>query len=387
MGRRAGEETLAGSTFFALLSRRPWKRPFRKAGVVPGGKGDLARPEQKGKGRFPGNPPRTGKAALSLRPVPGPAFLPKNREKALQEGGLRAEEGRGMDRPVQVRQETMKTAGRNKRVSLSALLLAAALCGTASPQAGKKPAPPKRTSPLGKETPKEKEVLERIRDNFRRNKGGRSLSANVQILLQLKNGEKIKGIVRNGRFVERDAGLDFVPADKKIPGAGLRIWYYNNTSSYIFIRYKYIRNYRIIRRLSDLQVKEIGDKIRERERREAALARKKARERIEAIKRKLEGGKVEDKLEKLAEKIKENEKEAKARLERAKLLEEFPPDEGWGPKRIQEINLRKIALHVYPNEKEKRFIQVFEDWQKAYKEAQETQKKEKTLEKALKKGK
>ena len=212
----------------------------------------------------------------------------------------------------------------------------------------------------------------------------RSLSANVQILLELRNGEKIKGIVRNGRFVERDAGLDFVPSEKRIPGAGLRIWYYNNTSSYIFIQYKYIRRYKIIRRLSDLQVKEIGDKIKEREKREAALARKKARQRIEAIKRRLKGEKVEEKLEKLAEQIQENEKEAKARMERAKLLKEFPPDEGWGPKRIQEINLRKIALHVYPNEKEKRFIEVFEDWQKAFKESQETKKKEKVLEKAMK---
>ncbi|HHI67735.1 MAG TPA: hypothetical protein ENJ97_00250 [Planctomycetes bacterium] len=281
----------------------------------------------------------------------------------------------------------MKKAGRNGIVPLLTVLLGALLCGKAFPQAGKKPRPPRRTSPLGKESPKDKAVIERIRNNYRETRKGRSLSANVQILLELKNREKIKGIVRNGRFVERDAGLDFVPADKRIPGAGLRIWYYNNTSSYIFIQYKYIKNYKIIRRLSDLQVKEIGDKIRERERREAALARKKARERIEAIKRRLQGEKVEEKLEKLAEKIQENEKEAKARMERAKLLKEFPPDEGWGPKRIQEINLRKIALHVYPNEKEKRFIQVFEEWQKAFKEAQETQKKEKVLEKAMKGGK
>ncbi len=278
----------------------------------------------------------------------------------------------------------MKKAGWNGIVPLLAVLPGALLCGKAFPQAGKNPRPPRRTSPLGKESPKDRAVIERIRNNFKESRKGRSLSANVQILLELKNGEKIKGIVRNGRFVERDAGLDFVPADKRIPGAGLRIWYYNNTSSYIFIQYKYIKNYRIIRRLSDLQVKEIGDKIREREKREAALARKRARERIEAIKRRLRGEKVEEKLEKLAEKIQESEKEAKARMERAKLLKEFPPEEGWGPKRIQEINLRKIALHVYPNEKEKRFIQVFEEWQKAFKEAQETKKKEKALEKAMK---
>jgi len=287
---------------------------------------------------------------------------------------------------VLVRQEVMKKAGRNRIVPFLTVLLGALLGGKALPQAGKKPRPPRRTSPLEKESAKDKAVLERIRNNFQETRRGKTLSANVQILLELKNGEKIKGIVRNGRFVERDAGLDFRPSDKRIPGAGLRIWYYNNTSSYIFIQYKYIKNYKIVRRLSDLQVKEIGDKIRKRERREAALARKKARERIEAIKRRLKGEKVEEKLEKLAGEIQANEKEAKARMERAKLLKEFPPAEGWGPQRIQEINLRKIALHVYPNEKEKRFIQVFEDWQKAYKEAQDTQKKEKALEKAMKGG-
>ncbi len=273
----------------------------------------------------------------------------------------------------------MRTGGWSRIVLL--FLLGGALCGRTLPQ-GRRPG--RTTTPLEKGSPKEKAVLERIRKNYRRGRSGRSLSANVQILLELTNGEKIKGIVRNGRFVERDAGLEFVPAERRLPGAGLRIWYYNNTSSYIFIKYKYIKNYKILRRLSDIQVKEIGDKIKERERREAALARKRARERIEAIKRRLKGEKVEEKLEKLAEKIQENEKEAKARLERAKLLKEFPPEEGWGPKRIEEINLRKVALHVYPNEKEQRFIEVFEDWQKAYKEAQETKKKEKALEKALK---
>ena len=230
---------------------------------------------------------------------------------------------------------------------------------------------------------KSREVLKRLKKNFQE-KRHRAISLNVQVEVLLKNGERISGIVKQGRFVERENGLDFVPADKKVPGAGIRIWYYNNTSSYIFIMYKYIKSYKIIKRLSDLEVKEIGRKIRNEEKRRAELSRKRARERIEAIKRREKREELEKKLEKLAKKLEKQEKEARARAERARLLKEFPPEEGWGPERIKEINLRKIALHVYPNEKERRFIEVFEQWMKAYEEAKRSDKLEKDLKESLK---
>src|SRR5690606_29137660 len=47
------------------------------------------------------------------------------------------------------------------------------------------------------------------------------------------------------------------------------------------------------------------------------------------------------------------------------LLKEFPPDEGWGPDRLREIEARKIRIGVYPNEAERKFIANYDQWNEA----------------------
>ena len=53
---------------------------------------------------------------------------------------------------------------------------------------------------------------------------GRVVRSNVRITVRLNNGSKMAGVVRNGRFIERHDGLQFVPTDVRMEGAGVRLW-------------------------------------------------------------------------------------------------------------------------------------------------------------------
>ena len=196
--------------------------------------------------------------------------------------------------------------------------------------------------------------LERKRELMR---NGRLIRTNVRVTVRLKNRFRIRGVVKNGRFIEKVDGLDFVPADLQAPGAGLRVWYSDNTNSYIFIPYEELKHYKIGEKLTDEEVRAI--ELRIAEARREAEARRQAyleQRRAKAAAKNGEtsgagegGGEPEIKLDE------------KARA----LLEEFPPEAGWGADRVREIELRKITVGTYPDEKSRKFIMVFEDWLKA----------------------
>lgn len=214
-----------------------------------------------------------------------------------------------------------------------------------------------------------RELPPRVRERVRRQieemrramRLGKVVRTNVRVRVRLRNGNKIKGVVRNGRFIEKIHGLDFVPADMKTEGAGVRVWYYDNTTSYIFLPFREIASYTIGERLTDDEVKAIEKRIEResriaRERREELLAKRRARSRPE-------GGQAED--EKLTEEAR-RAAEQRAKEDRLlKLLEEFPPDEGWGEKRVREIQMRKITVGAFPDGRSRRFLEVFPEWRKA----------------------
>lgn len=204
-------------------------------------------------------------------------------------------------------------------------------------------------------------VRRQIEEMRRAMRLGKVVRTNVRVRVRLRNGNKIKGVVRNGRFVERIHGLDFVPADMKAEGAGVRVWYYDNTTSYIFLPFREILSYTIGERLTDDEVKAIEKRIEResriaRQRREEQLAKRRANAEGEA-----RGAKEED-LAKEAERTAEQRKKEDALL---KLLDEFPPDEGWGEKRVRAIQMRKITVGAFPDARSRRFLEVFPDWRKA----------------------
>jgi hypothetical protein len=215
------------------------------------------------------------------------------------------------------------------------------------------------------------QVVESARDRIRRKvdtmrqamRDGLIREYNVYVKVRLKNGNRLRGVVKNGRFVELVDGIDFVSAarvsDKR---AGMRVWYTVGANSYLFLRYRDIARYTIGSKLSDDQVKSIEHTLeqdladtRENYRRMRAATRARSGQPT------LKGGTGNTGA---SSKIPELD-EAQARL-----LKDFPPSAGWGKAKLDRLKTRRITLGVYPDERESRFEKVYAEWAKAY-DAQE----------------
>jgi hypothetical protein len=234
------------------------------------------------------------------------------------------------------------------------------------------------------ENDRKEEVRRKISEMRKQLREGAHLKLNVQVLVGLKNGERIQGVVKEGRFVERPDGLDFAETDRMAKDSGIRIWYYDNTTSFIFLPYTAIKEYSIVRRLSDVEVKEIAEKMELEERKASdADSRRRAALAENQAKTQQERG-LEEKLEKATSAEDELDAKKSQDARAAALLAEFPPDAGWGPAKLREIQVKKITVGVFPDERSKRFVDVYEEWKAAFDagvEAAEKRAKEKIAEK------
>ena len=178
---------------------------------------------------------------------------------------------------------------------------------------------------------------------------------NVYVRLRLKNKNKLKGIVRNGRFVEVHNGLDFVAADRGHRGSGLRLWYTAGTDGFLFVPYSEIESYEVGRTLTDEQIKTIEqDLVSKRvlvseKYRRIVTEKKAARSRAPAGQPAARPPQAVPALT----------------AEQAALLKEFPAAEGWGASKLEELKRRRVVVGVYPNDKEQRFESVYAEWAKA----------------------
>jgi len=59
--------------------------------------------------------------------------------------------------------------------------------------------------------------------------------------------------------------------------------------------------------------------------------------------------------------------------ERHELLKKFPPEDGWGKEKLENIKWRRVILGLFPSPEEKEFIEAFDAWEKAW-EAEEKEK-------------
>ena len=59
--------------------------------------------------------------------------------------------------------------------------------------------------------------------------------------------------------------------------------------------------------------------------------------------------------------------------ERHELLKKFPPEDGWGKEKLENIKWRQVILGLFPSPEEKEFIEAFDEWEKAW-EAEEKEK-------------
>lgn len=161
----------------------------------------------------------------------------------------------------------------------SALLVASVLVG----QTGQPGGPPKATKKEAesktesKQDPaKESEATDkasRIEERAKRMRqefgGGKKVKSHVRVQVRLNNGNRLRGVVKDGRLVERVTGLRFETAHAADRGAGIRIWYSGGTRNYVFVPFSELKNYTVLQRLTTEQLAEL----------EAEMAMKEDRER------------------------------------------------------------------------------------------------------------
>ena len=209
-------------------------------------------------------------------------------------------------------------------------------------------------------------------------KGGRQVKSHVRVALRLKNGNKLIGVVKDGRLVERVDGLRFVDAQAKDRGAGIRLWYSGGTRSYIFIPFRDLSSYEVLQRLSNKQLIELEQEMQMAERRAAAerAAQARAEQQQKADEagdgkpgkpgeQPAEGGEGEG-AEPAESKMTPAEAE-RARQEAvwAELLKKYPPSEGWNEAKRGEISRRQVVIGAVPSKHELEFVERFDEWRMA----------------------
>ncbi|MBX3464578.1 MAG: hypothetical protein KF830_15525 [Planctomycetes bacterium] len=254
-----------------------------------------------------------------------------------------------------------------KRHLVTVLSLATALPIAA--QAGK-PAPERR---------EDSRLEERAQSMREQIDGGRTVRSHVRVVVRLKNGNKLRGVVKDGRFVERVDGLRFVDAQAQEPGAGIRLWYTSGARNYVFVPFADFAEYQVLQRISAEELELLEQQMQTEEARRAAA-------RAAAAKAPPAGGNPPDEAPPAADA--EAEVPPMPRGETRKvtgppaggaddgagteqqrswyqLLQDYPPAAGWNRPKRDEIARRLAVIGAKPSEFEQRFVDRFADWEKA----------------------
>ncbi|MEO0478252.1 MAG: hypothetical protein AAF196_02100 [Planctomycetota bacterium] len=238
-----------------------------------------------------------------------------------------------------------------------------------SAQQPEKPTPEVQRPAPEVEKPEERRRIEReVAERLREMREGRVVRSHVRVTVWLTNGNRLLGVVKNGRFVEKHNGSTFVEANPNDRAVGIRLWYSDNTNSYIFLPFHSIARYRIGERLSEEQVRDLGAALQ----RAADERAEKAREQADARRRQREGQNNEGQGPTPtpggpAPAPAGESRAPQLSAEEAALLSEFPPSAGWGPEKVAELQRRQVVLGVFPNAIERKFLDNFDAWTAAVK--------------------
>lgn len=205
---------------------------------------------------------------------------------------------------------------------------------------------------------------------------GKPFRSHVRVTTRLKNGNTIRGVVKDGLVVERLDGLRFVAAEEGQPGAGIRIYYWNGGSSYVFLPFEEVRECKINERLTPAQLRVIElenkqrDAASERDRQQVITAANPsttdstgplAAPAGEIVAPQGQGQKPQNATNSTAAQggLSKDQQELFA------LVQDYPPLSGWCQQKRDEISRRMAVIGSRPSNAELRFVAKFLDWQKA----------------------
>ncbi len=218
----------------------------------------------------------------------------------------------------------------------------------------------------------------------------------VRYRILLKTGRTIAGVVRaRGVFEKPVAPIGYDPAGQDDPEAGVRLWFPAQQDGFIFVGLDQIERLDEVGALSADEGRAIS-RSRAEARDRAERERVERIRRIEAIERERAGSGTEGEGEEgeaateggetgdggatgsatgggsdgsesrpaptPERRVTDAEREA-GKL--ARLLVDFPPKR-WTPESPAEIQRRKVVLGLFPSDEERRFLEVFPQWKRAY---------------------
>jgi hypothetical protein len=225
---------------------------------------------------------------------------------------------------------------------------------------------------------------------------GVQVTSHVRLALRLRNGYKLSGVVKDGRFVERVDGLRFVDATAKEKGAGIRIWYTGGRRNFVFVPFADVTEYEVLERLTQKQLDEIDAAVRVAEQKQragtsgdaattaptsaesgvpslestpAAPTTEVAGQQPRSTARAVKSGDASSTTGAGTKTESSGEGTATTELEQQKvylaLLKQYPPAGGWNRAKRDEIARRKNVVGAVPSEKEQQFVAKFAEWEKA----------------------
>jgi hypothetical protein len=161
----------------------------------------------------------------------------------------------------------------------------------------------------------------------------------AEVTVVPNHGRKVvvKGVVRNGKLIERFVGRRFWP-QKNVdhPQSGVRLWWVNNTAGWIFLRYSKVKSIALTGILTAEEKRKIMEALKAEGEKEAQA--KKA-----------------DQEAKLDEQLK---KMSPTELE-AYLLRQYPADKGWNHERLRQLKRKQIIENQPLSREESVFVSYF----------------------------
>lgn len=214
--------------------------------------------------------------------------------------------------------------------------------------------------------------------------GSATTSPHVRVAVRLRNGSRLAGLVKDGRMAERMEGRQFVAARADDAGAGVRIWGAAGGRDYVFVSFRDIAEYQVLQRLTQRQLEQLE--------REVQLAGERQQPAIEPSAVNLPGGDVTTLAggpDPSATTVPGAAPQSMGQVGAAPgatvttagsapkagddalhkewfaLLQEYPPAAGYGAEKRDEIARRLAVVGAKPSAAELRFVEKFDDWQKA----------------------
>lgn len=189
---------------------------------------------------------------------------------------------------------------------------------------------------------------------------GDRLTSDVWVQLTLKNGAQVEGLAAGGVLYERLEKGRFASANPESHrDAGLRLHFVDYNEGFLFIRAKDVLRIDSQKTLTTSEQAQIRALVK---RRQEAVAAASASAAAAAEGRRGGTGAVPGAPDTLT---------TSADQFRKRLFAKFPPADGWGPVRRDEILKKRWTVGVFPDAQEREFLDNFEDWMTEYQSALE----------------